>query len=267
MTDFAGSLNFITLAVMTLVLGDAYTPRQIFVTAVVVLSRAYLGGYLLYRVLQRGHDARFNEMRAHFFSFLAFWVFQMIWAFGVSLSVIYVNASDAGPRALGAADWAGAAVALLGLVVEAAGDLQKNAFRADEANKHKWCDVGLWAWSRHPPYFGEMLVWWGVFVMCIPAFVPSPAGFATVLAPLLTMAILLFLSGMPTAEGDAQRRFMRTRADKRRYLAYRDATPPIVLLPPGLYALFPLFAKRLCCCEYPMYECHFEPEEEGQDWG
>jgi steroid 5-alpha reductase family enzyme len=75
--DFSGSTNFILLAVLSLVLSGTYHPRQVMLTVMLIVSRLWLAGFLLYRVLQRGHDARFDEMRSKFFAFLGFWVFQV----------------------------------------------------------------------------------------------------------------------------------------------------------------------------------------------
>ncbi len=84
-TDLAGSLNFVLIALFTFFAGGHYYPRQIIATSLVLVARVYLGGYLFSRVIKRGHDARFNEIRGRFASFLIFWIFQMIW---VSLRIV-----------------------------------------------------------------------------------------------------------------------------------------------------------------------------------
>ena len=102
--------------------------------------------------------------------------------------------------------------AAIGFGTQAISDYQKTVFRDNAANAHLFCDVGIWAYSRHPNYFGEMAMWWGVFVSCIPTYNASVAsyGYVGLLSPLLTMAILLFLSGVPSAEGAAWSRYMKT---------------------------------------------------------
>ena len=140
-------------------------------------------------------------MRSRFWAFLGFWVFQMIWAWGVSLPVLFINSDGVDPPMCGW-DWAGLALFLLGLIFEVVGDLQKDAFRSNRANRREFMRAGLWSVSRHPNFFGEMAMWWGIFLIGVPVFKQSGTwGFATVVSPLLTMAILLLLSGMPTAEG------------------------------------------------------------------
>ena len=132
-------------------------------TSLVCVTRLELGAYLLYRVLKRGKDARFDELRNNCLKFFGFWVFQMLWAFLVSTPLIYVNASDVDPP-LGPADYVGWAMVAVGFLFQVAADMQKNSFRSDPANAKKVCRVGVWYYSRHPNFAGEILLWWGVFL-------------------------------------------------------------------------------------------------------
>jgi len=257
LTDLAGSLNFIALALLSYFAGGAPArgdARALALTALVCVSRAELGAFLLYRVLRRGKDARFDPIRASAGAFLAFWCFQMLWVWGVSLPVVFVNAGGGRAGALTAGDWAGLAVAAAGLLLQAVADVQKDAFRADAANAARWCDAGVWAWSRHPNFFGEMLIWWGAFGLAAGAFAAEPAGWATVASPLLTMLILLLGSGMPTAEGDNQRRWMKTPEQAAAFAAYRARTSPLVPLPPALYAALPRALTRWVLFEWDRFE-------------
>ena len=103
---------------------------------------------------------------------------------------------------------------------------------------------------------GEMLLWWGIWMMTIPVVRDSGStvGYAGLLSPLLTMVILLFLSGMPTSEGPEQARFMKTPASKEAYMFYRNRTSILIPAPPRLWVLLPRWFKVLFCCELPMYE-------------
>ena len=256
-TDFAGGMNFVLLALLTLLADSAFTTRQLVATAIVVASRLELSLLLLYRVLKRGHDARFDEMREKFWSFLGFWVFQILWVYVVSAPLIYLNCeSSLNDPPLAAWDYAGWALAGGGTLIQTLADLQKMRFRADPANRGRVCDVGLWRASRHPNYFAEMLIWWGVFLCAVPIFdTPGTrAGLATVVSPLFTMLILLFLSGMPTAEGQELARFFKTADSAAAFRRYFARTPPIIPFVPGCYEAMPVAAKRALCCEFPMYE-------------
>ena len=255
-TDFAGGMNFTVLAILTLVNGGSMTTRQWVTTLLVCVSRTQLALLLLHRVLKRGHDARFDEMRAHFFAFLGFWIFQIMWVYVVSTPLIYLNCERAYKPALGVTDYIGWILTALGFVLQVFADLQKMRFRNNKENRGRVCDAGLWSVTRHPNYFGEMLIWWGVFVSASAVFGAhrTRIGYATIVSPVFTMLILLFLSGMPTAEGKALKRFYTTEESSQRFGRYFRRTPPIVPFVPQWYEAMPLVLKRIFCCEFKMYE-------------
>lgn len=264
-TDFAGSTNFVLIALLTLFLGNSYGVREVTLTTLVCISRLYLGLFLLFRVCTRKKDARFDEVRSNFFIFLGFWVFQMFWAFLCTMPVIYLNARGASisPEKvpLTTLDWIGWAMATFGIAIQVVADIQKYFFRKNPDNRGMFCRVGLWSWSRHPNYYGEMLIWIGAFVVTIPAIPPldgtvNPsadqvaAGVCTVLSPIFTVVILVFGSGMPTAEGSNLARYYKAGHGKE-WEDYVRQTSPIILMPPCLYASLPGCVKLSCCCELP----------------
>lgn len=259
-TDLAGCLNFVLLALLSFLREGQWTTRQIVITVLVVVSRVELGAFLFYRVLKRGKDARFDEIRENFFKFFGFWFFQMMWVWGVSLPVLFVNSDQVDPD-FGTVDIIGAVLAAAGWIIETVADLQKSAFRADRANAGLVCNKGLWSISRHPNFAGEIFHWWGIWMLSVTVVRHSVSneGYAALVGPLLTMVILLFLSGMPTAEGPEQARFMRTPESAAAYLVYRNRTSPLLLLPPCVYAVVPKPLRCLFCCEFPMYA--YSPKE------
>ncbi len=258
-TDFAGSTNFVLLALLTLGLAGDYGARAVAITVLLVVSRLYLAFFLLFRVCTRKKDARFDEVRDNFFIFLGFWVFQMFWAFVCTMPVIYINMRGAAAdTALGALDYLGWVVFAIGILLQIVADVQKFFFRRNPDNKGKFCNVGLWQWSRHPNYFGEMLVWIGAFVAVIPCLPAADtatagelaAGILTALSPIFTIVLLVFGSGMPTAEGANLGRYYKAgRGDE--WEAYAARTSPVILLPNCLYAALPGALKAACCCELP----------------
>jgi steroid 5-alpha reductase family enzyme len=255
-TDFSGSTNFVLLAFLTLALGGHWHDRQIITTMLLTISRLELALFLLYRVIKRKKDARFDKVRENFLPFLVFWIFQMIWVYGVSLPVFRVNAAAADPKLCGW-DYLGWITWALGFFLQVSADFTKLRFRANPANKGICCDVGVWRFSRHPNYFGEMLIWLGIFLTTVPVWrEPGESdGWITLISPVLTFVILMFLSGMPTAEGQSLKRFYEGGAENRvRYETYRARTPPLVPFSPSCYAALPVWAKRIFCFEFKMYE-------------
>lgn len=253
-TDFAGGTNFVVLAVLTLVLAGTYSTRQIVVTVFVIVWGIRISGYLLFRIIKTGTDNRFDEKREDCLKFLGFWIFQMFWVFTVSLSVIFINAprsaenvNPAKPDFGTAWDIVGIILFVVGLVCETVADFQKFFFRSNPANKGKWCTVGLWKVSRHPNYFGEILLWWGHFTIGISVY--ELGQWTAVLSPIFTMAILLFLSGIPLLEKTADDRYGK-RED---YLDFKASTPVLVPFIPSVFKMFPMWLKAGICCEWPNY--------------
>lgn len=254
-TDLAGCTNFVILAFVVCVWKyENVTPRQIVATSLVVASRLQLAVYLCYRVCKRGRDSRFDEMRSKCLQFLGFWILQMLWVYVVSAAIIYIDSTFVTPDPpLGGWDFAGWALFGAGFLLQVAADYQKNAFRSDPVNSKKVCSLGVWRYSRHPNFCGEILMWWAVYLMGVPLFTASPAGFATVVSPLFTMLLLLVVSGIPFAEGQFSARWYDGADSEREYVAYFESTPPLWLCPPRLYGPLPLLVKRTLCFELPSY--------------
>lgn len=181
-------------------------PRQLLLLALPVLWGLRLGAYLLWRSRGRGEDPRYQAMRRHFgrrFAWIsAFTVFglqgALLWV--VSLPV-QLGQLGAGPP-LGPLDGLGCAVFAGGLAFEALGDLQLARFRADPANRNRVMDRGLWAWTRHPNYFGDCLVHWGIFAVAASA----PLGWLSAAGPALMTFLLLRVSGVRLLERSIVRR-------------------------------------------------------------
>ncbi|XP_031559652.1 uncharacterized protein C594.04c-like [Actinia tenebrosa] len=253
-TDFAGGTNFVLLAILTFCLGQTYHDRQIMVTVCVIVWGIRLSGYLLYRIIKIGEDRRFDDKRENCLAFAGFWIFQAVWVFTVSLSVIMINAPlPKNAKGLGTLDYVGVAIFGVGLILEAVSDQIKFSFRNNPENRGKWCAVGPWKWSRHPNYFGEMLVWWGIFI--ISCSILEKGEWAAILSPLFLMAILLFLSGIPLLEKKADERY----GSLTTYRIYKKNTSPLIPLPPPFYAILGNIIKALFCCEFPLYN-HIDDE-------
>ncbi|CAN6298082.1 unnamed protein product [Urochloa humidicola] len=245
-TDFAGSTNFIIIAILTLALKGACHFRQIVLTVLVTIWGLRLGLFLLMRILQWGEDRRFDKMRDNLGKLAVFWIFQAVWVWSVSLPVTVVNASDRNPS-IEARDIIGWVIWLVGICVEAAADQQKLVFKNSPSNRGKWCDVGLWKYSRHPNYFGEIFLWWGVFVASTPVL--SGAEWLVILGPIFLTLLLLFVSGIPLLESSADKRYGRLEE----YRVYKNTTSPLIPLPPAVYGALPAWFKLVFLLELPLY--------------
>lgn len=153
------------LAIITLAFSGYHHARQIVVSLFIMVWGLRLSGFLLFRIIKTGKDDRFDDKRDKFFPFLGFWVFQMIWVWVVSLPVTILNSPNVtqyDQPAFGTGrDIAGVILYAIGLIMETVSDQQKYTFRSNTENKSAVCDKGFYSWSRHPNYFGEIIIHFG----------------------------------------------------------------------------------------------------------
>jgi len=253
-TDLCYGSNFAALALLTFFLNGSYYPRQIFVTAAMTLWGIRLAGFLFYRILHIGHDKRFDGVRDNPIKFFIWFLFQFVVIWIVSLPFLILNSKDSNVP-LQANDYVGWALFVIALVCESVGDHQKFTYRNDPKNKDHWCDVGLWKFSRHPNYFGEVLVWWSIFMTCATQLVDWE--WFAVSSPIFMTIIMLFLSGIPTTEKATDERFWKNPE----YVKWKKRTPVLIPFIPGV---FTGAAKAIFCFEFPFYTQKYELSRESQ---
>lgn len=263
-TDFTGSVTYITVCLVTLFLNDNFYERQIIVTACIIAARVYLGLFLGYRAHQRSGDKRFDEIRPYFWKFFIFWTFQIVWAMLTLLPVIYVNSRQS-ETDLYIMDYVILAFFAIGLTFQVLGDIQKFIFK--NSGSKGIMVTGVWSLTRHPNYFGEMCMWWSVYAFSVVQWYLTDQDdfywiIITVLSPLFTMCILLFASGIPTAEGKALKRIEK-RGALDDWNEYASKTPPVI--PCCCYENLPSFIKSIFCCEFEMYQYRGEELTSGEN--
>lgn len=193
-----------TLATLVYYLVDgSRTPRGTLVLLLVTAWAARLGYHLFRRNRRLGEDPRYSAMRAKYGER---WgrvsLFRVFWLQGALLWIVSAPllATVLGAVALGALDVAGAAFVLVGLALEAVADQQLTRFRADPANEARVLESGLWRYSRHPNYFGDAVVWWGLYAVAAGA-----GAYWTIFAPVIMTFLLLKVSGVPLLEKSLSR--------------------------------------------------------------
>ncbi|MEX8057019.1 DUF1295 domain-containing protein [Microbacterium sp. 16-032] len=221
--DLTGSLTFIAVSIALALLAPAQDTRGWILAAMVVVWAARLGSFLFARVHRAGTDGRFDEIKTNPLRFFQVWCIQGLWVALTASAAWIAMSADAADRApLDGFAVAGIVVWLAGMVFEVVADLQKQAFRANPANKGEFIRTGLWSRSRHPNYFGEILVWVGVFVVAVPVL--QGWQWVAVLSPLFVVLLLTRVSGIPLLEKRADERW----GDRADYRAYRDRTPVLI---------------------------------------
>ncbi|MEV4737104.1 MULTISPECIES: DUF1295 domain-containing protein [unclassified Microbacterium] len=221
--DLTGSLTFIVISVALVLLAPHAGTLSWVLAAMVVVWAARLGTFLARRVHRAGSDGRFDEIKASPLRFLQTWVIQGAWVSLTAAAAWIAIGADAEERApLGWLSIVGVVVWAVGLVIEIVADAQKSRFRADPRNKDEFIRTGLWSRSRHPNYFGEIVVWVGVFVTAAPTLVGWQ--WIAVLSPLFVILLLTRVSGIPLLEARAEKKW----GDRADYAAYRDSTPVLI---------------------------------------
>lgn len=265
LTDFAGGTNFIVLAIITLAFSAARdNARNIVVSVFIMLWGARLSGFLLFRILKTGKDDRFDDKRDKFWSFLGFWVFQMIWVWTCSLPVTILNSPNVtryGQPAFGTGrDIAGVILYSIGMIMESVSDIQKYRFRSAHGSDGAVCDVGFFNWTRHPNYFGEIIIQFAIFMIAVS---PAAAGYtqggayaalyASIVGPFLLTALLMFLSGLPLQERPGAKKRYEKGVRWAEYERYLHRTSILIPFPPQIYEKLPVFLKRTVFLEFPIY--------------
>ena len=223
--DLTGSFTFIVMVVTALVIAGRYDVRSLLITAVIVVWAARLGPFLFRRIAQAGEDRRFRTIKTSFPTFLMTWTMQGNWVFVTACAgVAAITSGIVAPPEWTL--WAGLAIWAFGFIVEVVADSQKSRFNADPANEGKFISEGIWAWSRHPNYFGEIVLWAGVAVMAFPALIGNQVF--TLVAPLFVMLQLTMISGVRMLENRANKEW----GEDPEYQAYKNSTPTLMLWPP-----------------------------------
>ena len=223
--DLTGSITYISLTILAVVLSGRYDPRSLLTSALVIVWAGRLGAFLFQRVLKAGEDKRFREMKQSLWLFLRTWTLQGLWVtFTLAAALAIFSARESVP--LGAFAIIGFVIWAIGFGIEAAADWQKQVFRKDPANKGKFIRSGLWAWSRHPNYFGEIVLWIGVAVIALPVL--EGWRWVALISPVFVTLLLTRISGVPLLEKRADAKW-GGQAD---YEAYKATTPVLVPRPP-----------------------------------
>ncbi|MEM1142064.1 MAG: DUF1295 domain-containing protein [Pseudomonadota bacterium] len=223
--DLIGSLTYLSVTWFAFsVSRDAYS---MLLTVLISLWAVRLGSFLFLRIRDAGSDRRFDRIKPFFFRFLMTWTLQGLWVLltaGAALAAM----TSAGDREFNLFTFAGAVIWLGGFAIEVTADRQKREFRKDPANSGAFIRGGLWSWSRHPNYFGEIVLWSGIAIIAFPALQGWQT--LTLVSPLFVFLLLTRVSGIPMLEAHAKKRW----GEDPEYQQYRAQTSRLLLRPPNV---------------------------------
>ena len=223
--DLTGGLTYLTVVGFTLWAGsqsESPSARELIVSLLVVIWALRLSSFLYLRIHRAGKDGRFDRLKTSPIRFLVPWTIQGLWVFLTMIVVIVINSqADSAPE-LGIWDAIGLLMWLLGFSIEVIADNQKSAFNANSENQGKWIDSGLWSYSRHPNYLGEIMLWTGITCFGISCF----SGLERVawVSPIFIYLLLTKISGVPILD----RRALEKWGNQPEYHKYRENTPTLL---------------------------------------
>jgi steroid 5-alpha reductase family enzyme len=198
--DIAWGLGFIGVAILTLFLSEGLTARQLIISVLIFIWGVRLALHIAIRKRGKGEDFRYAKWRRDWGgwfvlrSYFQIFMLQGVFLFIISLPIMLVNISSR--LDLTGMDFLGVSVWLIGFFFEAVGDYQLKQFKQKVENKGKIITTGLWRYTRHPNYFGEVVMWWGIFLVALSV----ENGWIAILSPLTISFLLLRVSGVTMLE-------------------------------------------------------------------
>jgi len=217
--DLTGSITYILVTSLALYLGQA-SSVQIALGTLICLWAMRLGSFLFWRVKKQGKDSRFDGKKEQFSWFFTAWTMQGLWVLFTSAAALaamttQLDASWNWVTTIGLTIW------LFGFSTEVVSDYQKTKFRSVPANKDRFITSGLWKYSRHPNYFGEITLWFGIAIMALPSL--SGWQYGCLISPFFVWYLLQHISGVAMLDPMAQERW----GDDPEFQQYTKKTPTI----------------------------------------
>lgn len=219
--DLTGSLTYITLIVFSLFFSANMDTRSIILALLVLIWAVRLGVFLFRRVKKAGKDDRFDEIKPSFIRFLNVWTIQALWVtFTAATALVAITTTY--KKELDLFAIIGLLVWIFGFAIEVIADSQKSRFSANPENKGKFIRTGLWSKSRHPNYFGEIVLWLGVAIIALPVL--QGWQWVALISPVFVTLLLTRVSGVPLLENKADKKW----GGQKDYEDYKKETPVLI---------------------------------------
>ena len=223
--DLTGSLSYITTVAAAIVFNPSLDLRDLIICAMITVWALRLGSFLFWRIKKDGQDKRFIVMKTKFTWFLMTWTIGGLWVLVTMAAGLAALTSNITAE-LGLISYLGIALWLFGFVVEVTADNQKTEFRKNPDNRNRFITTGVWSWSQHANYFGEITLWFGLALVSLPVL--SGWQLATLISPVFVYFLLTKVSGIPLLDRLAKQKW-GTDSD---YLSYTQATSKLLLWQP-----------------------------------
>lgn len=223
--DLTGSITYTLITLVLLFVIPERSPRAIVLGLLVIIWAVRLGTFLFRRISRDGSDSRFDEIKRSPLRFFNVWTIQGLWI-TITASAAWIAMTSDNQAPLGVFFFVGVGLWLIGFVVEVTSDLQKSRFRSIPSNRGRFISTGLWSWSQHPNYFGEITMWVGISVAAVANL--SGWQFVGLLSPVFVVVLLTKVSGIPLLQEKAASKW----GNDSDFRDYQERTSLLVPLPP-----------------------------------
>ncbi|MBK9093808.1 MAG: DUF1295 domain-containing protein [Anaerolineae bacterium] len=222
--DLTGSITYISVISIAITFSAGVDVRSLLLSALVVIWAIRLGSFLFGRIKKAGKDDRFDELKPSFIRFLNVWTIQGLWVtFTMAAALVAITTTTR--KELDVFAIVGFLIWIFGFAIEVMADSQKSRFSANPENKGKFIQTGLWSRSRHPNYFGEIILWIGIAVIAFPVL--QGWQWVALISPVFVTLLLTRVSGVPLLENKADKKW----GGQEDYESYKKRTPVLI---PGL---------------------------------
>ena len=224
--DLTGGITYVLTTGAAVAFSSELDLRAMLVAGMVLIWALRLSTFLFLRISRAGHDRRFDNVKSNPVRFLLAWTLQALWVV-MTAAAAWAVITGGNRSPLGAVGIIGICIWALGMIIEIVADRQKSQFKSDPENDGRFINVGLWSWSRHPNYFGEIVLWIGVAIVAIPVL--HGWQWVTLISPVFVAFLLIKGSGIPPLEKMADARW----GGQEDYEAYKRRTPVLIPRPPN----------------------------------
>ena len=219
--DLTGSMTYLSVVWITYTMSKNQYEMSIGSLILAILISIWairLGSFLFLRIHKDGEDKRFRTIKPSFSQFFMTWTLSGLWVSLCSMCALTAISNPSG-IVLNIPTFIGLCLFIVGFTIEVIADYQKTVFRSDPGNKNKFIKSGLWSRSRHPNYFGEIILWFAIALISFSSL--NGTQYLTLISPIFTYLLLVYVSGVRMLEARGDIKW----GDNEEYIEYKKETP------------------------------------------